>query len=60
MKNPQNYKLINEAMRNNGNPQALVQQMMKNSTPEQRERLLKQAKGYGCPDEILSKLQNIK
>ena len=41
MKNPQNYKAISEAMRNNGNPQALVQQMMKNATPEQRENLLK-------------------
>lgn len=60
MKNPQNYKAISEAMRNNGNPQALVQQMMKNATPEQREGLLKQAKGYGCPEEILSQLQNMK
>ena len=60
MKNPQNYKAISEAMRNNGNPQALVQQMMKNATPAQRENLLKQAKGYGVPDNILSQLQNMK
>lgn len=47
-------------MRNNGNPQALVQQMMKNATPQQRENLLKQAKGYGVPEQILSQLQNMK
>lgn len=47
-------------MQNNGNPQALVQQLIGNATPEQREGLLKQAKQYGCPDNILSQIQNIK
>ena len=60
MKSPQNYKLISEAMQNNGNPQALVQQMMGSMSNEQKGALLKQAKGYGCPEEILSQLQNMK
>jgi len=47
-------------MRNNGNPQAMVQQIMTNATPEQKENLLKQAKGYGVPDNILSQIQNMK
>ena len=60
MKNPQNYRIINEAMQNKGDPTALLQQMMKNATPEQKEGLFKQCKQYGCPDSILSQLQNMK
>lgn len=52
--------MVNEAMRNNGNPSELVKQMMSNATPEQRQNLLKQAKGYGVPEQILSQLQNMK
>lgn len=58
--NPQGYQMVNEALQNNGNPQSMVQQMMSNATPEQRESILKQAKQYGAPDEILSKIQNMK
>lgn len=60
MKNPQSFKIVNEAMQNNGNPSAMLQQMFSNATPEQRQSVLKQAKGYGCPDSILSQLQNMK
>lgn len=52
--------MVNEALQNNGNPQSMVQQMMSNATPEQRESLLKQAKQYGVPDNVLSKIQNMK
>jgi len=47
-------------MRNNGNPTAMLKQMMSNATPEQKEGLFKQAKQYGCPDNILSQIQNMK
>ena len=57
---PQGYKMINEAMQNNGNPQAIVHQMMSNATPEQKENLFKQCKQYGVPDGLLSQLQNMK
>lgn len=59
-KNPQNYKAISEAMRNNGNPTAMLQQLMKNATPQQRENLFKQCKQYNVPENILSQLQNMK
>lgn len=52
--------MINEAMQNNGNPQAIVQQMMLGATPEQKESLFKQCKQYGVPDRLLSQLQNMK
>lgn len=47
-------------MRNNANPQAIVQQMMSGATPEQRQSILNQAKKYGAPDSILSQFQNMK
>lgn len=59
-KNPRGYQLISEAMQSNGNPRALLQQMMSNATPEQKQNLLNQMKQYGCPENILSQLQNMK
>lgn len=47
-------------MRSNGNPMAFAKQIMSNASPEQRQNLLNQAKGYGVPDNILSQLQNMK
>jgi len=47
-------------MQSNGNPQALLQQMMGNATPEQKKDLLSRAKQYGVPDNILSQIQNMK
>lgn len=47
-------------MQNNGNPQDLVNQIMSNISPEQKQNLLNQMKSYGCPNEILSQLQNMK
>ena len=47
-------------MRSNGNPQAMLKQLLGNATPEQKQGLLNQAKSYGVPDNILSQLQNMK
>jgi len=47
-------------MQSNGNPEAVLQQVMTNATPEQRQNILKQAKNYGCPDNILTQFQNKK
>lgn len=60
MKNPKGYQLINEAMRNNGNPTGMLKQLMNNATPEQKQALFEQAKNYGCPDDVLSQIQNMK
>lgn len=60
MKNPKGFQTINALMQNNGNPETMIQQMFKNSTTEQRQNILNQAKNYGVPTEILAKLQNIK
>ena len=47
-------------MQSNGNPQAIIQQMMSGATPEQKQELLSKAKQYGCPENILSQIQNMK
>lgn len=60
VKNPQGYQFVNNLMQNNGNPSSMVQQLMGNISPEQRQNILTQAKGYGCPDSILSQIQNMK
>lgn len=60
VKNPKGFQTINALMQNNGNPETMIQQMFKNSTTEQRQNILNQAKNYGVPTEILAKLQNIK
>lgn len=59
-KNPKGFQAIQQFMNSGGNPQSFVMQMMGNFSPEQKEELFKQAKSYGCPDDILSKLQNMK
>ena len=47
-------------MQNKNNPQDLVNQIFGSISPEQKQNLLNQAKNYGCPNELLSKLQNLK
>lgn len=60
IQNPTGFQIVNEALQNNGNPSSMVQQLMGNISPEQRQSVLTQAKGYGCPDSILSQIQNMK
>lgn len=59
-KNPQNYNFINEMMRNNGNPDAFIKQIFSKTSPEQKQAILNKAKDYGCPDDVLSHIQNLR
>ena len=60
VKLPQNFQVAQNLMQNNGNPETIIQQMFKNSTTEQKQNLLNQCKAYGMPEQLLSKLQNMK
>ena len=60
VKMPQNYQTINALKQNKNKPQDLVNQIMGSINPEQKQNLLNQMKSYGCPNELLSKLQNMK
>lgn len=59
-KNPQGYNMVNQMMQNGANPEAMVKQIFGNASPEQRQQVLNAAKSYGCPQDVLSKLQNMK
>lgn len=58
-KNPQGHQVIQNLMNSNGNPQAMLQQIVSNASPEQKAQVLRQAKSYGVPQDILSKIQNM-
>lgn len=49
---------IRTMMTNGTDPKSVVKQMMGNQSPEQISNVLKTAKQYGVPDEILSQIQN--
>lgn len=59
-KMPQNYQIAQNLMQNRANPQELAQQIMSNMPQERKQDLLNQMKQYGCPENILSQLQNMK
>lgn len=58
--NPQGYQFANQLMQNNGNPEGALKQMLSKVSPEQRQQVLNTAKSYGCPTDVLSKIQNMK
>lgn len=58
--NPQGYQLVNNLMQNGGNPEGMLKQILSKSSPEQRQQILNQAKSYGAPNDVLSKIQNMK
>lgn len=59
-RNPQGYNMINQLRQNGTNPNAMLNQIMRNMQPQQRQQLLQNAKQYGTPDNVLSRFQNMK
>lgn len=57
---PKGFQQVKKAMQNNQDPTSMLQQVMGNYTPEQKQALLLKAKQYGCPENILSQIQNMK
>lgn len=60
VKNPQMFQTINQARNSGVNPQQLLKQIMGNSSNEQMQQVLSQAKQFGVPDNVLSQVQNMK
>lgn len=58
--NPGGYNMINQLRQSGGNPNAILNQMMGNMQPQQKQQLLQNAKQYGVPDSVLSHFQNMK
>lgn len=59
-KNPQMFQIINQAQNNGVNPQNMLKQMMGGIDTQQMQNIMQQAKQMGCPDNVLSQLQNLK
>ena len=59
-RNPQMASQISQAMNSGANPQALMKQMMGNMDNSQMQQVMGQMKQFGCPDNILNQIQNMK
>lgn len=59
-RNPQMASQINQAMQSGVNPKNLMKQMMGNVDNNQMQNVMGQMKQFGCPDNVLKEIQNMK
>lgn len=59
-KSPQMASQINQAMNSGADPKNLIKQMIGNVNNSQMQQIMGQMKQFGCPDNILQQIQNIK
>lgn len=59
-KSPQMASQINKAMNSGTDPRNLIKQMIGNINNSQMQQIMGQMKQFGCPDNILQQIQNIK
>lgn len=59
-KKPQMASQISQAMSSGANPQTLIKQMVGNMDNSQMQQVMGQMKQFGCPDNILNQIQNMK
>ena len=60
VKSPQMANQISQAIKSGANPQSLIKQMIGNIDNNQMQKIMGQLKQFGCPDKILTQIQNIK
>lgn len=51
------FNMIEQAQKNQSNPQELFKEITKNYKPEQMERIFNQAKQFGIGDDVINKLK---
>lgn len=56
-RNPQMFNMIDQARKNNNNPEELFKEVTKNYKPEQMEQIFNKAKQFGIGDEVINKLK---
>ena len=56
-KNPQVFKLVEQARQNQSNPEEIFKQITGQYTPEQKQALFERAKQFGIGDDIINKLK---
>lgn len=57
-RNPQAFQKVNQAINSNMNPQDFLKQIMGNTSSQEMQNLMTQAKQFGVPDEVLKQIQN--
>ena len=51
------FQFIEQAQRNQSNPQEIFKEITKNYKPEQMDKIFNQARQFGIGDDIISKLK---
>lgn len=59
-KNSKSFQEVQNMINMGQNPEPYIKQMIGNMQPEQKQALLQQAQNYGVPNNILSRIQNMK
>ena len=59
-RNPQAFQMINQARNSGTNPQQFLKQLIGNSSTQDIQQVLQMGKQFGVPDDVLSKIQNMK
>ena len=59
-KNSKGFQEVQNMINMGKNPEPYIKQMMGNMNSEQKQALLQQAQNYGVPNNILSRIQNMK
>lgn len=57
MRNPQMFQFIEQAQKNQSNPQELFKEITKGYKPEQMEQLFNKARQFGIGDDVINKLK---
>lgn len=52
------FQILEKAQQSNGNPIDLFKEITSKYTPQQMDNLMKMAKNYGVPDDVIKKVQN--
>lgn len=59
-RNPQMASQISQAMQSGTDPKTIMKQMIGNVDNNQMQQMMGQLKQFGCPDNILNQIQNMK
>ena len=51
------FKFVEQAQKNQSNPQEIFKQLTNNYTPEQKQALFERAKQFGIGDDVINKLK---
>lgn len=51
------FNMINQAQKNQSNPEELFKEITKNYKPEQMEQIFNKAKQFGIGDDVINKLK---